>query len=79
MKSKCRPITGTLNREVRDFLLADLMNVFHIEKCSFYKQYNIAKNLKFKDATQSNMLKDAVFYSSLFQLSPPLPKTPWYS
>lgn len=35
MKLKCIPIVGTLNGEMRDFLLADLTNVFHIEKFSF--------------------------------------------
>ena len=63
MKLKCRPIVGTLNGEMRDYLLADLTNVFHIEKFSFYKQYNINKVLKFKDATESNMLKGEVCFS----------------
>lgn len=44
------------------------MNVFHIEKFSFYKQNK--KVLKFKDATESNMLDEEVWHWSLSQLSP---------
>ena len=45
---------------MRDFLLADFINVFHIEDISFYEQYKINKVLKFKYAVESNMLKDYV-------------------